>query len=263
MKWSAVVAVHNDDAVLQSTLLRSPSLTSPGRLAIQRGFPTVAQAYNAGLQACDSDVVVFVHPDVYLPDTWEAAFARSLEYLQKYDPDWGVLGLFGVRRDGAGRGFLYSTGRHGFVGTPFLVPEEIRTVDEFVFAVRRTSGLACDASLPSAQFQLGATDLCLEAERRGMKNYVAPSFSLHNSNRWPNLPLNFWPCYLYIRSKWKKALPVELPYARITLFCGPMLKESMRHLLRFGRGSHRVITRVENPSLLYQELRRGMVASFA
>jgi hypothetical protein len=258
--WSAVVAVHHDDTVLKSTLLRSPALAMPGRLMIQRGFKTVAAAYNAGLREVRSDVVLFVHPDVYLPDSWEDSLANSLRYLDKTDPNWGVAGLYGTRRDGAGRGFLYSTGRYGFVGTPFHCPEEVRTVDEFTFAIRRDSGLICDEKLPSDQFQLGATDLCLQAEKGGMKNYVIPCFSIHNANRWTRLP-SFWGCYLHIRSKWNDALPVDLPYATITRGCTSMFKSSLRNWM-YAKRSHRVHTRVDDPVALYQRLKKGLGIGF-
>jgi hypothetical protein len=260
--WSGVVAVYNDEHVLQNTLLRSNSLAVPGRLLIQRKYQTVAAAYNAGILQCTADVVVFLHPDVYLPDTWETSFNRSLQQLEKHDPNWGVLGLYGVRTDGAERGFLYSTGRQGILGSPFQNPQEVRTVDEFVFAIRRSSGLSCDGNLPSAQFQLGATDLCLDAERRKMKNYVIPCFTLHNSNRWSSLPLKFWPCYWYIRNKWKKFLPVKLPYTKVTRGCAPMLKNSVQRALTLGRRNHRVITRVADPVALYNQLRNDLSAGF-
>jgi Glycosyltransferase like family len=260
--WTAVVAVHNDEAVLKSTLLRSPSLQSPQRLLIQKDYDSVAAAYNAALQKTDANVILFLHPDVYLPEAWEASFGRALADLAEKDPDWGVLGLYGTAHDGTGRGFLYSTGRQGFIGAPSPSPERVRTVDEFVFAVRRVSGLRCDEKLPSAQFQLGATDLCLEAESRGMKNYVAPCFALHNSNRWSRLPMSFWPCYLHIRSKWKKSLPIRLPYAVITRGCGPMLKESIRTLLGIGGRRHRILTRVDDPVAFYQSLRDGLSLFF-
>lgn len=261
MLWSAIASVSGDESVLQSTLLRSPALSSAQRLAVLRDFATVAAAYNEGIRKCQSAVAVFVHPDVYLPDNWQAAFERSLDHLQKHDPNWGVLGLYGVRHDGGRRGFLYSTGLGGFVGVPFDNPERVRTVDEFVFAIRPDSGLTCDVKLPSAQFQLGATDLCLQAERKGMNNYVLPCFTLHNSNGWSDLPIKFWRCYSYVRSKWRDSLPIELPYASITRFCAPMLKQSIRRILNAGRRSHRVITRVQDPDILFQRLRAGVTQS--
>jgi hypothetical protein len=201
------------------------------------------------------DLLVFVHPDVYLPAGWSAAFQRSLDWLNRNDPQWGVLGLFGIARDGSPRGFAFSTGIGRFIGIPFVEPCEVRTVDEFVFAVRRSAGLTFDEKIPGAQSQLCATDLCLEAERRKLKSYVLACFALHNSNRWNYMPLRFWKCYLYVRNKWRAALPVYAPYAEITAGCLPMVKNTVRSVLRAGVRNHRAVTRVADPDALYERIK--------
>jgi len=260
VNWSVVVAVYNDEAVLNSTLLRSPALQSATRVFYQKGFVTVAKAYNAAIRESAEDILVFLHPDVYLPAGWPDALRKSLDWLQENDPTWGVSGLLGVTQGGSIRGFTYSTGRGGFIGVPFAEPCEVRTLDEFVLILRRSSGLCFDERLPSVQNQLSATDLCLEARSRGMASYVLPCFALHNSNRWRNLPIGFWRCYLYMRQKWRAVLPIDLPYAKITASCLPMIKSTIRILLRFPFGNLRVVTRVSDPEALYEQLRRDLLA---
>jgi len=172
-----------------------------------------------------------------------------------------VAGMGGYTRNGSGRGFAYSTGIGGFIGVPFSEPCEVRTLDEFVFALRRSSGLTFDEKIPGAQSQLCTTDLCLQAERRGLRSYALTCFGLHNSNRWSDLPLNFWKCYLYIRKKWRDVLPVDVPDTRLTASWLPMIKNTVRGLLRLRRG-HRVVTRVVDPPALYEQLRRDLTLTF-
>lgn len=263
MTWSLIVSVYRDEEVLQSTLLRSPALKMARRVLCQRDFPNVSAAYNAAIRECEDDVLVFTHPDVYLSRAWYESFQRSLDWLGRNDPQWAVAGMSGMTRDGTTRQFSYSTGIGGFLGVPFSEPCEVRTLDEFVFALRRSSGLTFDEKIPGAQSQLCTTDLCLQAEHKGLRSYSLPCFALHNSNRWSHLPMGFWKCYLYIRKKWRKALPVEVPYTTLTAGCLPMIKNTVRALLHWGRGSHRVVTRVPDPVALYERLRRDVTMAFA
>ena len=261
MDWSIVVAVHHDEAVLNSTLLQSAVVKGGHPVLCQRGYPSVAKAYNAALRDCSHNILVFAHPDVYLPAGWCVAFDRSLDWLSRNDPEWGVVGLFGVTRDGSARGFTFSTGVGGFIGVPFTEPCQVRTLDEFVFAVRRSTGFTFDERIPGAQSQLCATDLCLEAEREGLRSYVLPCFSLHNSNRWSYMPLGFWKCYLYMRNKWRAVLPVHAPYTRITSGCLPMVRNAMASILRPNPREHRVDTRVPDPDTLYEQLRANLISA--
>lgn len=263
MDWSMVVSVYRDEEVLQSTLLRSPALKTARRVLCQRGFPTVSAAYNAAIRECEDEVLVFAHPDVYLSSAWYECFVRSMDWLAREDPEWGVAGMFGRTRDGSVRGFAYSTGIGGFIGLPFCEPCEVRTLDQFVFALRRSSGLTFDEKIPGGQSVLCTPDLCRQAEREGLRSYALPCFVLHNSNHWSYLPLGWWKCYLYLRKKWRgDVLTMDFPYTRLTAVCLVMMNNTARALLRWGRG-HRVVTRVPDPEALYERLRRDVTSALA
>jgi hypothetical protein len=259
--WTLVVSTHRDEQVLEANLLRSPALAQAQQVIIKRGFKTVSAAYNSALGEASTDVVAFTHPDVYLPAPWVADLQRSLAWLDEHDPTWAVLGLVGSRTDGTVAGFTYSVGRGSFLGSPPSSPVRVRTVDEFVFVIRRSAGLAFDESLPGAQSQLCTPDICLDAERRGMSVYVVPAFALHNSNGWPYLPLSFWKPYLYIRRKWRLVLPIYVPYAKITPWCLPMIRNSVRAVRGSKRG-HRSRSRVNDVELLYGSIRASIAGLF-
>lgn len=259
--WSACVSVYGDGHVLDANLLPSPALKQAARVIVQEGFAKVVRAYNEALEESPSDVVVFLHPDVYLPGCWADQLQASLAWLEANDPEWGVLGLVGSNSSGELVGATYSSGRAGVIGKPLSSPRPARTVDEFVFIVRRSSGLRFDEALPGDQGQLCATDICLQAASRGLGVHVIPAFAMHNSNGWRSLPLGFWKPYLYIRKKWKSELPIRLPYANITRSTMPMVKNSIRRVFQ-GRNGYRVGSRVDDIEPVYDSLRSSIRTMF-
>ncbi len=259
--WTLVVSVFADEKVLEANLQRSAAMRSAAEFLVYRGIETVCKAYNQGLSEASNDLVVFAHPDVYLPENFAVSLDRAVKWLEKNDPTWAVIGLVGCRADGSIAGFTYSVGLGSFVGGPFETPIRVRTLDEFVFAVRKSSGLTFDEALPGPQSQLCATDVCLQAEREGRGVWVIPAFALHNSNGWAYLPLNFWKPYLYMRRKWASVLPVRVPYAKITRGCVPMLRNSVR-AIRGGKAGHRSRSRVEDVQSLHSQIRESMARLF-
>jgi hypothetical protein len=252
MEYTFIAAVHRDLDVLKGSLLRSPAIGSPQDVLIMEGYANAGLAYQAGLTQAQTDVVVFVHPDVYLPLVWRASFESSLSRLNAIDPQWGVAGLFGISANGRRAGFVYSTGLDKYIGKPFESPTEVRVLDEFVFAMRRESGLKIDTAIPNGQFQFGAMDLCLQAEAQNRRCYALPCFAVHNSNGWRYMPLTFWKTYLYMRRRWRGRLPILTTYSDITVGCRAMIRSSLKACL--GR-PNRVTTRVQDPSVLYEQLR--------
>ena len=188
LDWSLVTMVNND-SVLRSTLLASPALTSRCQVVTKRNFECAGRAYNAGLQEADHEIVVLAHQDVYLPETWLPDLSRALALLAASDPQWGVLGVFGIasspRRPS---GYCYSTGLRTILGHPYSHPIETDSLDELVLIVRRSAGLRFDERLPG--FHLYGTDICLQARSKGLKNYIIPAFCIHNSNGVKSFPVD-------------------------------------------------------------------------
>ena len=248
--WSLVVAA-NSDQILRSNLLANSESAAAKEVLIQKDALSAAHAYNRGLQESTGEIVVFAHQDVFLPPGWHRRFSRAIMELSRRDPNWGVAGLYGVKRSGRGVGYAYSTGLRRFVGQEFSSPTHVRTLDEIMLVVRRKSGLSFDPDLPG--FHLYGTDICLEAEARGMKNYVLPCFALHNSAGLKYLPLDFWKAYIYLRRKWITRLPIVTPCTKITRCCMPMFKDILYcGFLRPFR-DHNSGSRVSDPARLYAE----------
>lgn len=260
--WSIAVSVYGDEPVMEANFSKSPALQDAADVFVQRKFPTVVAAYNDAIERCETDVLVFAHPDVYLPRHWSDQFEAALSWLDKHDPNWAVLGLFGCDQSGAGVGFTYSVGLGKFVGTPFESPQPARTVDEFVFVLRRSSGIRFDERLPGPQSQLCAPDICLQAIQGGRGVHVIPAFAMHNSNGWSVLPFGFWKPYLYMRRKWKAELPIRVPYATITRWASPMLKNTARAWIKHRKSGHRTNSRVADVESHYSQLTASLQGAF-
>ncbi|MGD0792505.1 MAG: glycosyltransferase [Terriglobales bacterium] len=250
--WSLVAAVNND-RVFENTLLSSPGIDAKCQIIPKRGFQCAGKAYNSGINDARHDIIVFAHQDIYLPHDWKAQVEVALSQVARIDPGWGVLGVVGVAKENQDiRGHCYSTGLQRFVGETFSTPVEVRSLDEIVLLLRRSSGLMFDENLPG--FHLYGTDICAQANARGMKSYVVPAFCIHNSNGVKYYPVEFWRAYFYLRRKWWPRLPLTTCCTKITKWCLPALKSMFRDCVDTLFRLRSVGSRVDDVATLYRSL---------
>jgi hypothetical protein len=196
--------------------------------------------------------VVFVHQDVFLPGGWEVKLQRALEWLYANDPRWAVAGVWGVQASGNRSGHLYCVGLGQVLGREDTGAVEVQTLDEVLLVVRKSSELQFDEKLPG--FHLYATDICLEAQHRGMRCYAISAFCVHNTNGYSLLPREFWKNYLALRRKWRKRLPVTTPCTEITGFCWPAIRMNLVQWKNIVLGKDKPGKRVTDPAELYRTL---------
>lgn len=250
-KWS-LVSVTNNKTILENCLLSSPDVSTATEVILQKNCQSAAQAYNAALDLATTDLLVFAHQDVYLPEGWLAQFQNSLLWLAKNDPDWAVAGLWGVKPDENWAGNVYCAGLRRVLGRAGEYPVQVRSLDELLLIVRKSSGVRFDERLPG--FHLYGTDICLEAARRGKKCYVLSAFCIHNTNGYNWLPWAFWKNYFFMRKKWRAELPVTTACAKITFSCWPALWWNIDRGLNLLLKRHKTGKRVFDPVALYNEL---------
>jgi hypothetical protein len=209
------VPTYGSDNLLKRNFLASPCFSGDNRhqFLIQRDYNSASRAYNDAIDAASNDLVVFVHQDMIFPANWLADLDLALKYMDSLDPDWGVLGCFGVTAAGVGQGYIYSPGR-GIFGAPVPHPVKVQTLDEIVLIIRKSSGLRFDPDLP--HFHLYGADICLRAAQKGMSSYVIPAFCIHNANQYCVLPQEYYECYRYIQQAWRDALPVQTTCLEVT-----------------------------------------------
>lgn len=249
-----VVAVNNED-VFRLTFMESPALRSWGgkiRILKKEGYPSASIAYNKGLDDADTDLVVFVHQDVFLPEIWMEELMSSLRSISSLTPNVGVVGCYGVDLENRRYGHLYSTGLGAIIGEPIGQPMPVRTLDEIILILRKSSGLRFDENLPG--FHLYGTDICMEASRRGLINYAVGAFCIHNSNEAVYLPDQFYRCYRYLRRKYWNELPIQTSCIRITKGNSEYIMRKLKGFIariqrRKGRG------RSQNPADLWEKMK--------
>jgi hypothetical protein len=228
MNLTFVVAC-NDETLLKENLLASPCFVSPHthQIIVQKEFPSAAAAYNAALEMAINEIIVFVHQDVFLPQGWLSDLQSFLNWLADNDPNWGVLGCWGVRRDGSEFGYLYTPGQ-GVIGRPLPVPEIIQTLDEVVLILRKSSGLRFSQQLSGFHFY--GTDICLSAAKSGRHCYAISAFCIHNSRQYFALPPDFYASYKPIKRLWKDYLPIQTSCIRISRFDVDLWRRRVKEL---------------------------------
>jgi glycosyltransferase involved in cell wall biosynthesis len=251
MNWTLICAT-NDERILRGCLLNSPDVGSASDVLLQTGYTSAAAAYNAAIDKAKTDILVFAHQDAYLPDGWIAALRRTLDVLSTKDPNWAILGVWGVKNSGGGVGYLYCAGLMEKLGNSFEDVVEVSSLDEVVLIVRKASGLRFDERLSGYHFY--GTDICLEAKRRGLKCYAISAFCIHNTNGYNLLPFGFWRSYLFIRRKWMSELPIHTSCIEVTSWCWPIFRWNIARIIELVLGKNKAGKRVSDPSELFRKM---------
>lgn len=205
MNFTFVTPSHRK-SVLNHNLLKSNIFKkNKYPLVIQRGFRNISKAYNDALKKINTEYIVFLHHDVYLPDSWEKNFINSMNSMRGCQ--WGVLGVAGVGySNNKWKNFfhLYNQ-KYNIHKLSGQFPYEVLTLDELMLVIKKESGLKFDEKIPSAHFY--GVDICLQAKEIGLKNYVIRAFCHHNSTNSDARSVEFLKAKSYIKKKWKKYLP--------------------------------------------------------
>jgi len=251
MDWSLIVA-SNNEGILKNCLAASPCAGTARDFQVMRGFASAGTAYNAGMCKASGDIQVFVHHDVYLPEGWDEQLAGAVARLSQRDPNWGVLGVWGIALNLKARGFIYCTGLQRVLGNMFVDPIACTSLDEVVLVIRQGIGVKFDERLPG--YHLYGTDICLTAKQRGMNSYVIPAVCIHNTAGLNFLPGAFWQTYFYMRRKWRKLLPIRTPCTVISKWGMPFVDHPLRSAyVRYVKGEL-AGQRVEDVASLYRRL---------
>ncbi len=222
-----IIAAVNDDEILARNLLASKIIRdSMVDLKCYRGAASASQAYNQGLDETTARIVVFAHQDVFLPDGWAGQLARAIAQIEASDPDWAVIGAFGVDLQGRPVGHAWSTGLARRLGGQFDQPVETTCIDEFVIVLNRASGLRFDPALPG--FHLYGTDIVLSAMAAGRKCYVADIPAIHNSRPVHGYAGGYSDAWHFMRSKWQDRLPVPTLTVPLGRTAWPLLRSRFK-----------------------------------
>jgi glycosyltransferase involved in cell wall biosynthesis len=200
-------------AIRAANLDRSPC-TSTTPVRIEERAETASVGYNRAIDASDEPILVFLHHDVYLPQGWDALLRARIAEIEAVDPNWAVLGAYGLAPDHSAWGPVWSSSLGMILGRVPLAPTPAEAVDEMLIVVRRASGIRFDETLPG--WHLYGTDIAQTALARGLGVYAGGLPLIHNDGFKAELGKEFDLCYQYMQRKWRSRLPLATPVTRIT-----------------------------------------------
>jgi hypothetical protein len=251
----------SDVKTLERDLCRSPSISnSDVGLTILWNQPSAAAAYARAVETATADFLVFAHCDVYFPENWFKRLAWELDRLTRLDPNWAVAASAGITSTGEIVGRIWDCSlaplfpeTAGLFGKALKTPVPIESFDEMAFVLRREAGVSFDPLLP--EFHLYATDLALEAERKGKLCYGLDMPLIHNAKAQLYLGPDYVRSYRYMVRKWRDRLPVATTCGPLTRnpFALPLRRLRMRYKA-FCRPSTYATERVADPSAKAREL---------
>lgn len=219
-----VVSASNDRSILENNLARSPIIHGGVvPLHVEWNAPSAAIAYNRGLDATTAEYVVFAHQDVYLPNGWAERLQLCINELNVHDPNWAVLGSFGVDLDGNMVGPVWSTSLGRIIGKVATGPTVVQSFDELLMVVRRSSGLRFDEAAPNFHFY--GLDAVQNAHAFGKKSYVMSLPVVHNDKFHGEFGEDFSQAFRYMHKKWRPILPLRTSVITIS-WHGLNLKKS-------------------------------------
>lgn len=203
----AVAAAVNSRAILHRCLTRSPDIVSERvELRTYEGYSSASAAYNAALDECGADILVFAHQDVFLPEGFIDRLHKGLIALDRLDPDWAVAGVVGADPAGRVMGRVWSSGHRAIIGGSMPLPTKVETLDEMVVILRVDSGLRFDEELPG--FHVYAADIIQAAASVGRSTWVIDAPAVHHSRPVRSLSGAYEEAWLYLRKKWWERLPI-------------------------------------------------------
>ena len=177
---SFIVVRFSDDYlhnILLSPCIRNPLnqlITIDNRCSLF--FDNLSQAINAGIERTVHELIAVVHEDVLLPDGWQSQLEKSLDELEQADAHWGLLGAAGF--DGRARPRGHWSDPYGYRNTLHRASfARVRTIDEHLMILRKSSGLRFDDLLPGIHYIARSRVSALA--QRGLATYVVNAPTIH------------------------------------------------------------------------------------
>lgn len=222
-----VISAVDNDKILDACLMRSPDIVE-GRLAVRivRGAKSMSAAYNEGLSSTSSPICVFVHQDVYLPKGWLEKALKILNWLEINEPDWMVIGPYGVSLQGRHVGRVWDVTMGRELGEPGFAPTPVGSFDELLMIMRRVDGFQFDPLLP--HFHLYGTDLVQTAISMGRTAWAVELPVVHNNRPIVSLGGGYLKAYRYARRKWRSRLPIFTSICTLTANPFPLWRARWR-----------------------------------
>jgi len=156
---------------------------------------TLPEALNHGRRQARGDILIFCHQDVIFPTDWLRAVESQIALVESIDPQWGVIGLMGVKANGQFAGHIQDPHTSDRLGR---LPCEVATLDEVCLIIRSDLVLLFDEDLGGHHFY--GADLCLAVRQEGLKCYAIDAPLRHLSGG--RLSEEFFGVAARLKTKW-------------------------------------------------------------
>jgi hypothetical protein len=171
-------------------------------------------AYNEAKASIARPYYIFAHQDVYLPAGWIDRTIDLVGELTRDHPDWGAMGVYGVRKNGDHVGRVWDVNLRRELGGSGFGPQQVESFDELIFLVRGDVAFRFDEGLPD--FHLYGTDLVQDLASRGKTSWAVENPVVHNNRPIASYEGGFTAAYRYARRKWRARLPIYTTICRIS-----------------------------------------------
>lgn len=271
MKWVSFITCVNDpelyDACVKQSLEAAERRDEIERIVIENASNrySIPEALNRGMEQAQGEILVFCHQDVEFPEGWTDRLKEQIGRIEREDPDWGVLGTYGVDFRNRHAGHIIDQGiRYQNAGLPCPV----QSLDEHCLIIKRGAGLRFDEAMGGYHFY--GADLCLQALALGRKNYAIDA-CLHHHAAGKKLDAHFAQALDRLSAKWtgrRSPLPViETTCAVVRLAPGPgprllyhWLKRKRRRIGKKRRAEAMFSLDMHNkPAAYFQAIRKEML----
>ncbi len=203
----------HSSAIRAANLTRSPCTTTIA-LHVEERAESASKGYNRAIDASHQPILVFLHHDVFLPQGWEVLLRARIAQIEAIDPNWAVLGAFGVGSGHSHWGPVWSSSLGQILGRVPLAPVPAQALDELLIVVKRASGIRFDGALPG--WHLYGTDIAQTAIAQGLGVYAGGLPCIHNDGFKAEIGEDFDICYRYMQRKWRSRLPIATPVTVLT-----------------------------------------------
>lgn len=243
---SFVVAYNKKDVLEQNFLSSSCINEGKYQIIIEKGKSSASLTYNSALDNVNNQYVVFAHQDVYFPTGWDERLLIEIKNIEKTSRPWGVIGCIGINSGGSTCGHVYSNGLGRILGSSGS-REKASTIDEMVIVLNRKAEIQFDNKLPG--YHLYGTDICFEAKKKRLENYIIKNFCIHNSLPVINLDNSFWKACNFIRKKWSDDLPITTTCIKLSKnYINYLIHKTNKNISYFlAAKSKGFIERIKNP----------------
>lgn len=165
------------------------------------GARSATSGLNEGIRKATNDLLMLVHQDIFFNPGWYEQFKYCLELLDKYNKNFGVIGMAGTDTEGC------IIGTHSGCGMDDRDIAQVQTLDCSTIILKKSTiekyNIKFDENLKF--FHGYGEDIALQSIAKGLSVHVI-NVNIDHKCKWTAGP-GFSESWEYISRKWRKIFP--------------------------------------------------------